>query len=185
VKPTKQTDAHFINYSRYWHVKNRDGMSSCHLANSLCSRPWHPAIYCPSPRTAKSLSTDSADSWGKLSPTFNHITSLRVGHQQGAGQEPRGHKGNSANIPRLVHLHTATSPTGDVAVHPKWSTKTSGLLSGFFVCFWWYWGLNSGINCVLSRCTSSPFCSGYFGDRVLFYAQPDLDHDLPVSRFEA
>jgi hypothetical protein len=28
--------------------------------------------------------------------------------------------------------------------------------------------------------TSSPFCSGYFRDRVLLFAQADLDHDLPI-----
>jgi hypothetical protein len=27
---------------------------------------------------------------------------------------------------------------------------------------------------------SSPFCSGYFGDRVSLFAQPSLDHNHPI-----
>jgi hypothetical protein len=30
---------------------------------------------------------------------------------------------------------------------------------------------------------SSPFCSGYFGDRILLFAQDNLDHEFPILGF--
>jgi hypothetical protein len=48
-------------------------------------------------------------------------------------------------------------------------------LSDLELLFWWYWSLNSGLRACetaalqLQSCLQ-PFCSGYFGDRVLLFA---------------
>jgi hypothetical protein len=50
--------------------------------------------------------------------------------------------------------------------------------------FWQYWSLNSGLQSkkplyCLSH-VSSHFCSVYFADRVLLFAQVILDHNPPI-----
>jgi hypothetical protein len=52
---------------------------------------------------------------------------------------------------------------------------------GFFWLFFWrYWSLNSGLHiCYHLDHAYSPFCSVYFGDRVLLFAQ---DHET-ILRF--
>jgi hypothetical protein len=57
-----------------------------------------------------------------------------------------------------------------------------------FFYFWLYQDLNSGL-CFARQVlyhlshSSSPFCSGYFGDRVLLFAQTGLDCDPPILGF--
>jgi hypothetical protein len=39
------------------------------------------------------------------------------------------------------------------------------------------------LSVVVLNHTSSPFCSGYFGDKVIFFAQGSLDYDPPSLHF--
>jgi hypothetical protein len=62
----------------------------------------------------------------------------------------------------------------------------AGLFSVF--SFWWDWSLNSGLCTCYAGAhwlsfSSNSFCSGYFRDRVLFFDQASLDHDLSVLCF--
>jgi hypothetical protein len=50
-----------------------------------------------------------------------------------------------------------------------------------FLVFWLL-GFELRASCLLGH-TSSPFCSGYFGDKVLLFAQATLDCDLPILHF--
>jgi hypothetical protein len=55
---------------------------------------------------------------------------------------------------------------------------------------WQYWGFELRAGDLLDRCStgnlsyaSSPFCSGYFGDRILLFAQVVLNGDPLVLSF--
>jgi hypothetical protein len=68
--------------------------------------------------------------------------------------------------------------------------KTTSM-SYFF--FWWYQCLNSGLFGYLAGalCLNSPFCSGYFGNTVLFFSQaglecyPSILHFRPLLEWQA
>jgi hypothetical protein len=70
----------------------------------------------------------------------------------------------------------------------KWKLKTFWLLETLFVCpgvLIQGFSLTSQALYHLSHTSSSsPFCSGYFGDGVFLpIAQTSLDHDLPTLLF--
>jgi hypothetical protein len=83
------------------------------------------------------------------------------------------------NTKYIHHIHPfcLTSPSIDIhhqtglvlPVHCLFRGVHLGISHFFF--FWWNWGLNSGLHsckagALLLSHSSSPFCSGYFGDGV-------------------